>query len=426
MFDSRDFLEAITGYANSDTSGPQPSSNRPIKLGTIDPYYTAGKARVLFDGETIMSERGYSWDTSYTPLAGQRVFLYPVGQTYLIGGSIASSVPYVRYHNIPLESTYQAYNATSFHAPNFTKTETGLVKLSGLVAHTSTTTTLPAYTLVGTLPVGFRPAVDMNFPCMTGAGNVVGTIHINSSGEIRTGNNVQGIWFSLGNIVFPTDPTLVWKGTTFVNGWTATGGTYVEYMGGVGYTKDALGRMWLRGSFGDPAPPNPSVDTIVFTTDVGWRPSPQGVYTVGASTTGTGGGFAHFFWNPNGTFSWRPGSADAAQVTVDGIVAPPADASWASPTLAGTWVSYGAGNTPGYFKDADGLVHLRGLIKSGTINTTAFTLPAGFRPSRTIIRNTPSNSTSSRIDIRADGVVIPVTGSNLWVSLDNIVFTAEQ
>jgi hypothetical protein len=97
--------------------------------------------------------------------------------------------------------------------------------------------------------------------------------------------------------------------------------------------------------------------------------------------------------------------------------------AWVAPTFAGTWANFGSGNLPaGYMKDANGFVHLRGAIATGTINTTAFTLPAGYRPSLNVNFACASNSAFGYLSITSAGVVNPAVGSNVWFSLDGITF----
>ena len=49
------------------------------------------------------------------------------------------------------------------------------------------------------------------------------------------------------------------------------------------------------------------------------------------------------------------------------------------------WTNFGSGYVAArYLKDALGFVHLEGFIAPGTNNTTAFTLPAGYRPGYTL------------------------------------------
>jgi hypothetical protein len=99
------------------------------------------------------------------------------------------------------------------------------------------------------------------------------------------------------------------------------------------------------------------------------------------------------------------------------------DTAWTAPTLAGTWVNFGGGyNNAGYWKDSTGRVHLRGMIKSGTIGTTAFTLPSGYRPSATCRFAAESNSAYGICTIDSAGVVTPAAGNTAWFSFDGMSF----
>lgn len=96
-----------------------------------------------------------------------------------------------------------------------------------------------------------------------------------------------------------------------------------------------------------------------------------------------------------------------------------------APTFSGTWANFGSGYNPaGYYKDPFGIVRLRGLIAAGTINTVAFVLPAGYRPGSTELISTISLDAAARLEIAANGNVVPVTGTNTWFSLDNVTFRA--
>jgi hypothetical protein len=96
-----------------------------------------------------------------------------------------------------------------------------------------------------------------------------------------------------------------------------------------------------------------------------------------------------------------------------------------APTLLNSWVNFGSGfNDAGYFKDANGVVHLRGLIKSGVIGTAAFNLPIGYRPKNTELINAISNNALGRLDILNTGDINLAAGSNIWFSLDSITFRA--
>lgn len=80
-------LQSITGYVQSQQSGPE---NKPIRMATIDPAYSgSGDPKVTFFGESTLSGKNYPYlASSYTPVADDRVVMIPVGTTYLIVGSI--------------------------------------------------------------------------------------------------------------------------------------------------------------------------------------------------------------------------------------------------------------------------------------------------------------------------------------------------
>lgn len=100
------------------------------------------------------------------------------------------------------------------------------------------------------------------------------------------------------------------------------------------------------------------------------------------------------------------------------------------------WVDFNApGGTfnPGqYYKDQMGFVHLRGLVKTGTVNVSMFTLPSGYRPlSGRLIFPTSSSvggvPTFVRVDVIQDGNIYQVSapaGANVAQSLDGIYFYA--
>jgi hypothetical protein len=100
------------------------------------------------------------------------------------------------------------------------------------------------------------------------------------------------------------------------------------------------------------------------------------------------------------------------------------------------WSPYGQPfETPGFFRDPTGVVHLRGFARAhhgdgshcGGIpdnDSVAFTLPVGYRPESEVVLSTVSNNTPGRLNIRTNGNVeiepdypswFDVT---VWVSLD--------
>lgn len=133
--------------------------------------------------------------------------------------------------------------------------------------------------------------------------------------------------------------------------------------------------------------------------------------------------------------------------------------AWRQITTTGTnpynrfyagWTNFdGEHSTAAYYKDSQGIVHLKGVVRSGSFydccyNTEdgmIFLLPQGYWPSEHRVFTTLSGSNTSvgRIDIGRGGcygtqnlpsgtcgaAVQAVAGNNGWISLDGISFRAE-
>ena len=101
------------------------------------------------------------------------------------------------------------------------------------------------------------------------------------------------------------------------------------------------------------------------------------------------------------------------------------------PAFQGAWVNVDpSGPTAAFYRDPFGIVHLKGLIEDGGNGTTAFTLPAGYRPAFT--SNFPSVSYASPVSvanilISALGAVNPFAANASTadgITLDGITFRA--
>lgn len=145
---------------------------------------------------------------------------------------------------------------------------------------------------------------------------------------------------------------------------------------------------------------------------------------ISLSAYGFGSGVVEIVLDASGTTKTLFMTAE--EVEINGLIV---TESYIAPSFSNSWVNYGSVySIAGYYKDKFGIVHLRGLIKSGTINAAAFTLPSGYRPAYRHMQATVSNNGAaeiiSRIDVDTNGDVIPVTGSNTYFSLDGISFRA--
>jgi len=99
--------------------------------------------------------------------------------------------------------------------------------------------------------------------------------------------------------------------------------------------------------------------------------------------------------------------------------------AWKSAVFENGWVNIGSPfNNAEYMRDALGFVHLRGYISSGTMATSAFTLPVNYRPGSDELFVTSSNDRVGSLTITSAGGVIPRLGSNISYSLDGVTFKA--
>lgn len=99
--------------------------------------------------------------------------------------------------------------------------------------------------------------------------------------------------------------------------------------------------------------------------------------------------------------------------------------AWTAPSLSNSWVNYDSTNwaTVGYFIDANSIVHLRGLVKDGTLNAKLFTLPSGYRPPKSETFSVPISGGTGHIDVESDGdVIIGSDCSATWTSICGVTF----
>ncbi len=98
------------------------------------------------------------------------------------------------------------------------------------------------------------------------------------------------------------------------------------------------------------------------------------------------------------------------------------------PAFQNSWVNFDSNSASAAFrKDGEGTVHIKGLVKGGTLSNAVFTLPVGYRPLK--IAHTPviSSDTAApaRMQVNPDGTVVPQTGGLTFYGL-RILFPAEQ
>ncbi len=133
------------------------------------------------------------------------------------------------------------------------------------------------------------------------------------------------------------------------------------------------------------------------------------------------------------------GSVTTAKIADASVTAAKLDFSTQKTINTTTWtgLSYGSGwddydaatfAQGGYYKDITGIVYLRGVVKrvSGT-GTIIATLPAGFRPLRTVGGGAYGDSGQANVQVASNGQITLVSGSTGdFIYLDRFFFFAEQ
>lgn len=140
-------------------------------------------------------------------------------------------------------------------------------------------------------------------------------------------------------------------------------------------------------------------------------------------------------WASGKLVSVRNNANEQAYFDPDGFLTPGASqsstatptVSWTAPTFTNNWVNFGGGYSNAFYtRDALGIVRIRGVIKDGTVNTSAFTLPAGYRPVAKLSFSILSSGIGAiGCEIDTTGTVTPTSG-NAAILLDGITFFAEN
>lgn len=98
-----------------------------------------------------------------------------------------------------------------------------------------------------------------------------------------------------------------------------------------------------------------------------------------------------------------------------------------NPSFENFWANLDANRPARFYKDPFGTVHLDGIVSTGTVGTTIFTLPVGYRPDH-VGGNAhfpvTSNSAFGQVIINIDGSVTSSVGAAAWTSLAGITFRA--
>jgi len=342
----------------------------------------------------------------------------------VISNTARLTVNLLSWTSLAMQSGWNNYN-NGYQTAGYRKTTSGVVQLKGLINYTGT---LTAGTTIGILPPAFRPAHPMLFLSSTYP-NTSGRVDVYPDGYVIFVSGSAN-WISLDNIHFVANngrytETLI---DSFKNGWSNYGdicGSHPVYnWGPASYIVDDLSRVNLQGLV-RPGTKGDRVQIFDMPTNL----LPAKYMHVSSYANGFG---AFGIDRSDGGTSIGDKGLGSAYTSTDVMYYPNSYSSWSSLELVNSWVWYDGGggefSTPQYTKGADGLVSIKGLIRSGstTSNVPMATLPAGYRPAARVLYGGYSNGAYARIDIDTSGNINFMTGSNIWLSLDGITFYADQ
>jgi hypothetical protein len=105
------------------------------------------------------------------------------------------------------------------------------------------------------------------------------------------------------------------------------------------------------------------------------------------------------------------------------------DTGWIDVVFQNGWSNFDARTVQ--YRRRNGEVWMRGIAKNGTVGggAIAFTLPAGFRPPARVSNDdyfaSVGNGAHASISVNGDGAVRVETGSNVYVTFDNVRFLVD-
>lgn len=385
---------------------------------------------VYLGGETSLPVSRIRYLQSYVPVVGDVVWLlrngpdlFAIGETMPTLGTIGDFQYPVLLNGFTNLSP--GTPATPWEGARYWITPDGWVHLHGLVIRAAGNTALPIFNL----PVGFRPATTQRLSALVG-GNVLAEIDISTNGDVNVasftvGANMAG-YVSLGGCCFPAAPfqDSLWVPLARASSWVQAAAYDGSWWGIPRSFRRDDG--WCRQD-GIIAGGAVGVGTIAYLVPDDHRPM-RSLTFVQPSFNGANQVPARMDIDISYDLP-QAGSNVLMSLGALHYFDRTREADWIPAVMQGAWVWYGSAFPPaGYLKDKFGVVHCRGLIKSGVVPSVAFTLPVGYRPLYNIVAITASNNNTGRIDINSatGNVTISAPSSNAYVDLSQIMFRAEQ
>eukprot|EP00753_Platysulcus_tardus_P016312 PLAT5602.1.p1 GENE.PLAT5602.1~~PLAT5602.1.p1 ORF type:complete len:743 (+),score=460.61 PLAT5602.1:22-2229(+) len=315
-----------------------------------------------------------------------------------------------------LESYWQTFHP-DHSLPGILLADSEYVHLRGLLAgQGSGKDVSDAGTAVASLPVPMRPAGTVMLPIVSDSRAAHVVVDRDGALSVVGGKN---IYISVDGLSLPSSAVNRTLLARLQGGWS-------HYQPAVyaqpSYFRDSDGFVHLSGALSG------GVDGELFTLPEGFRPARLETQLAAAGVAGDGVARVEVY--PTGRVVVHDAPADGQPLSLDGVSFAARAAVWADdvPTLKNGWVPLSEQrNSVGFAKDADGVVHLKGVVRDGLVRFSKgviFTLPASMRPLKWAVLPTLSNGRFARVDVMPNGDVVAVSGSPHWLSLDGLTFAA--
>lgn len=359
---------------------------------------------------------GMKWIGTDIPRAGDIVWVDFNGTDPSIVGIAAPAVPPTQalFQTLTLLNSFTNFGG-GFESARYWLDSDGWVNLDGVVARAD----LAPPQLIATLPVGYRPAVTQIAPVV--ANNNAARVRIDTNGDIVYDLKSTGAtlgFLTLSGIRFQSAAAYSrtqWQSVSALSGFTITSNT------GVHRRDDGL--FWYQGYIvGSTAPVASILDLTPEERTV------RGQFFALSSNNGTNEVITNVLRDhASGKLLYSAGSPGAIVLGQLHYWSDKQDDAWTVLSTSNSWVYFGSDYAqPAYLVDKMGVVHVRGLIKSGTFINTAATLPVGLRPLNGLIFPAATSAAYGRVDVTSAGAIVPQVGSNTYFDLSHIVFRAQQ
>lgn len=294
------------------------------------------------------------------------------------------------------------YNTAEYQGARYYKDRDGFVHVEGLVKSGN------SGQVIFNLPANYRPAKEVIFPAYTNTG--FSRVNIQANGDVYLTGGTG--WFGLDGIFFSAaDAGDQFNTPVFVNNW-------LNYDEAVYHKAQWSFNERTRLVIPRGLVKSGTVPGAIIKVPDNARPLRNHLFV------SIGNGAIARISIQNEQYIWCEAGANN-WVTLEGIYCRAGQEDEViAPTMQNGWLNYSdAWAWAGYWKDDNGIVHLQGLIKSGTVGSAAFTLPDGYRPDlRRLYKTLTDNNVLGRVDVLANGEVQPIVANPNWISLSGIQF----